>query len=925
MAFVEGHTVASRYRLIAPLGRGAEGSVWRAEDLAEGGVVAVKRLSAPPPPRWFADVSGLDVPSLVRVRAVGSEGDGGYAVMDLVEGVTLDVCEVGACVTAAADVADALSALHARGLVHGDVKGANVVVRGGRAVLVDLGLVADIGRAAGVDGTVAFLAPEALAGERSAQTDLHALGVTLSLRFGGSHPFVTDVHREGALLEAVSPRRAMRAEVLARIPESLRGCVAWLLAWAPEDRPPSAAAWRARWLRDAGVSGSAGLTSGLARHPRPPRVGGEAAVEAVERAAWGDGLGAVVVGASGAGRTRVLEDALRRLQVDAAQRGEAFEVRAELPANPRQRTVVLLRDAEPEVLRVIGARLQRRRRFAPEALPVTVLASCAEAPGAEGLVEVPLGALDRVRAQRLLDALHGARVPSSALDAWMDVTAGLAGRIVELAARVGDVAVGAATRASLFGELARDAPTPLPEGLDDDCRAALAALALFGGVVDVELAEAVAAASELGQLARAGVILPHRERVLLRGDGRFAALDARDRDAGAARVLSREALRGGDAIAARARALAHRGDRSDAYDEMLRAAARPEVARDTALGWVREAAAWTDALTRHARREAEAMLRAGDAEGAATLLAGDPSAEARGLRMDALRRAGRAEEARALAEELAATSDLGARAVAAVSLCRDALDRGDLTNARAHYARIEGAWAADPAALEVGALLACAEGALDLADDRVERAELAALRGGEVSRRHRLRAVAGIVALRRGDPEVARRAHREAWQLALLAGDLVEQCKTNAYVADGSRSVGASSGSRYDAMETKTFTGCRSRSSCWAGRAAQGPSCRCRWRAWTSAAVTTARARRRGCTARAAAGRPPASCTSCCSPRSCCSPSARAWALSSAPAARWPPAPTRLSRTTRAARQPTRPPAASRAPALPAAATCRAW
>ena len=91
----------------------------------------------------------LDHPNLARTRDLGAlPGGGSFVVMDLVEGVALDaVSETAAVVRAAIGVAGALEALHAVGIVHGDVKPSNILVRGDRAVLVDLGTAVAVGRA----------------------------------------------------------------------------------------------------------------------------------------------------------------------------------------------------------------------------------------------------------------------------------------------------------------------------------------------------------------------------------------------------------------------------------------------------------------------------------------------------------------------------------------------------------------------------------------------------------------------------------------------------------------------------------------------------------------------------------------------------------------------------------------------------------
>ena len=113
--------VAGRYRRRVRLGVGAEGTVWRAEDLSrEGGVVALKCTPSPPSPAWVAAVLGVEAPTLVRVRDAGAMGDGGFVVMDLVAGVALSLRPPDDALRVGADPAGALAAHHRNGLVAGD-------------------------------------------------------------------------------------------------------------------------------------------------------------------------------------------------------------------------------------------------------------------------------------------------------------------------------------------------------------------------------------------------------------------------------------------------------------------------------------------------------------------------------------------------------------------------------------------------------------------------------------------------------------------------------------------------------------------------------------------------------------------------------------------------------------------------------------
>jgi serine/threonine protein kinase len=186
-------------------------------ETSDGGRVAVKVLTsaAAANPGTVARfrrelAAGLAVrhPHLVRVRDGSIEGHP-YLVMDMVGGDTLarrldrrGRVALGISLGIARQLADALTALHAAGLVHGDVKPANAVLpAAGRAVLVDLGFAHRPGEIAFVLGTPNYLAPELCRAPAADTTaaDLFALGVTLFESLTGRLPFAGG-SRSGAMV-----------------------------------------------------------------------------------------------------------------------------------------------------------------------------------------------------------------------------------------------------------------------------------------------------------------------------------------------------------------------------------------------------------------------------------------------------------------------------------------------------------------------------------------------------------------------------------------------------------------------------------------------------------------------------------------------------------------------------------------------------
>ncbi|MBI3893110.1 MAG: serine/threonine protein kinase [Candidatus Wallbacteria bacterium] len=200
-----------RYKSPRLAGQGGMGLVYRASDANTGAAVAIKVLNpmiageAEHRRRFLREantLAELSHPGVVRILDV-SEKPVPYYAMEFLEGSTLAErlhkegrIDTDDAVRIAARMADALGYCHGKGLIHRDVKPANVFLEArGRIVLIDFGLVhADkstaLTRTGALMGTPAYMAPEQVCGEPiSFATDIYALGVTLYEMVTGALPF----------------------------------------------------------------------------------------------------------------------------------------------------------------------------------------------------------------------------------------------------------------------------------------------------------------------------------------------------------------------------------------------------------------------------------------------------------------------------------------------------------------------------------------------------------------------------------------------------------------------------------------------------------------------------------------------------------------------------------------------------------------
>ena len=342
------------YEILAPLGAGAMGEVYRARDSRLGRDVALKLL----PPAMAADaervarfeheartVAGLNHPNIVTLYSVEDDAGTHFLTMELVEGrgldkhVTPEGLPIERVLALGVAIAEALSAAHEKGVVHRDLKPANVMLTSdGRVKVLDFGLAKFTGAApdtgGGLDatqlatmaaplsshgqvvGTVPYMAPEQVRGEAvDSRTDLFALGIMLYELTTGRRPF------QGATLGMVSSailRDAPSSPASARadVPTDLERIISRCLEKDPRARFQTALdvaneLRRVRMTRDA-----APVILKAPPVPSTPLLGRDSMLAAALQQLASGARVLTVTGYGGTGKTRFAIELFRRVAAE---------------------------------------------------------------------------------------------------------------------------------------------------------------------------------------------------------------------------------------------------------------------------------------------------------------------------------------------------------------------------------------------------------------------------------------------------------------------------------------------------------------------------------------------------------------------------------------------------------------------------------
>lgn len=249
-----------RYEIIADLGQGAMGTVYKARDPLLDRIVAIKTISLNLPADEIAEYEArfyqeakaagqLSHKNIVTIYDIGKSEQLAYMAMEFLEGRELRTILSGSttmpiekALDVAAQVADGLDYAHSRQIVHRDIKPANVMVlNDGLVKITDFGIARmrnnEIKTMTGmILGSPKYMSPEQVAGNRAdARSDLFSLGVVLYEMLTGTSPFVADnIH--GVMYQTLNFNPPNPKSLNPDLPEVINYIVAKVLAKSVDDR-----------------------------------------------------------------------------------------------------------------------------------------------------------------------------------------------------------------------------------------------------------------------------------------------------------------------------------------------------------------------------------------------------------------------------------------------------------------------------------------------------------------------------------------------------------------------------------------------------------------------------------------------------------------------------------------------------------------
>ncbi|HEY3204104.1 MAG TPA: ABC transporter substrate-binding protein [Thermoanaerobaculia bacterium] len=335
--------LANRYEILGELGRGGMGVVYRARDPLLNREVAIKLISATDLTTELEErfqreaqlVAQMDHPAIVPIHDFGRDEGSLFFVMPVVGGTNLlrlirdQSLRLGEVVDIGIQTADALDYSHSRGVVHRDMKPANIMVTrdegsGARARVMDFGLAhatteSRLTKTGTLVGTVAYLSPEQVASRAfDGRSDIYSLGVVLYECLIGEPPFTGEVQSilYRIVHEIPQPPRALGADIREEFQDIILRCLEKDAAKRPQKAGQIADALRRHKSSLASDEFRMSVVLSASRVIQRPAtsafVGREREFAELQRrlnaAIAGDCQFAVVAGEPGIGKTRLLEE-----------------------------------------------------------------------------------------------------------------------------------------------------------------------------------------------------------------------------------------------------------------------------------------------------------------------------------------------------------------------------------------------------------------------------------------------------------------------------------------------------------------------------------------------------------------------------------------------------------------------------------------